>query len=712
MVKMKYLKAVPLLLLNACSTMVTSSDQAKMQHSKNRPNTTAAVQNIGALRTQPVGAAPASTAAPSSGQRTTAQSAQYRMVSDTPEAKKIFLAAQKAYQAAPSSTESATKVSNYLRDYPEGQYADEAGLMMARYHLSKEDPETAASYLDMVLTFNPPSLQRGVAYFELARCHAQKGRNKEALDTLAKIDMREIPQAKKPQVFGFWSEQAIDQGRWLEGTLAKVKQYRELTDPAAQAQVRESVAQQIETRLGESELAFILKEYPHEFPSDEIYLRLANIRLAAGNKDDALGFAKQVLAKSASGTLLHKKASILINRIQTLGDISNRKVGVLVPMSGDGESVGRLIKDGFELGLSEARKKDPQFIEVSYADAGPSAETALAAFERLVFEEKVMMVWGPVSASQSELIATKAAELGVPYVTFSQRSSLVQKGNSIFRLAPTPESQVRALVNYSIEKLKAKHFAILYPEDNFGKEFADAYFKVVEEKGGLITAAESYPKNQSDFRVQIENMVGTGFPAHRKTEKAQDLELQEQKLGRVLTPKELNQYNLKPIIDFDVLFLPDTSKAIGQMVSAFYFADVTTAPFMGPSTWNNPQLLVRAGQYLEGAMFVDLFSTEQTTPAAKKFVMQYRANYGQAPNSIAALGYDAALTSKTLFLTGQPRSHEDLRRRLEQLGKIDGALGNLNWDERREALTEMQLFKVSRGAFKYEAAVPAVDVKN
>jgi ABC-type branched-subunit amino acid transport system substrate-binding protein len=312
-----------------------------------------------------------------------------------------------------------------------------------------------------------------------------------------------------------------------------------------------------------------------------------------------------------------------------------------------------------------------------------------------------------VSGNQADAVAAKAVEWGVPNITLASRPGLTQRAANIFRLALTPENQIRGLVTYATERLGARRFAILFPEDRFGREFASEYFRIVEEMGGVVAAAESYDPNQSDFRTQIENMTGLGMLAFRKSEAEALIQSLTLKLGREPTRREIEkQAALPPIVDFDVLFIPDTFRAVGQIAPALIYADVTSPILMGPSTWNNSRLLERAGQHLEKSVFVDVFSPERKGNSTVEFINAFQNRKGQLPNAMSAIGYDVGTALKMAFSNGGPvESRDELRSRLEVLGSFDGATGLMNWNSNREALQELQLFQVRRGTFAHQGSV-------
>lgn len=584
-----------------------------------------------------------------------------------------------------------------------GKAPEESTLDSGKALLAKQD--FAGALKEFAKIKSSPSKVRGEALYLSAKALNGQGHAKDALSELAKVEVREVPTGIRNEMFLYWSQLAAQESRWLEASLALLKARSELADVALQKDLETQIEENIAVRLGEPELNFLIREYPGEFPAGPVQFRLASLRLAKGQKLEAQQLLSSVLKTVPSGQPLYTKAQQLLSRLNSLDTASALRIGACLPMSGRGEAAGRAVRSGLEVALGESSKHT---LELVTADCGATPESAAAAFDRLVFEEKVMAVVGPLSGDQADVLADRATQLGVPNITLSPRPGLLQKGVSVFRVALTPERQVRALVGYARERLGAKNFAILFPEDAFGREFAQEYFRIVHEFGGEITAAESYSPNQADFKVAIDNMTGGGFPSWRAVEQEELRKQLHEKLGETRKPTkaELEASRIKPIVDFDVLFIPDSYKALGQIVPALLYADVSTPQLIGPSTWNSPRLLERAGQYLDKALFVDMFAIERPTSATKAFVNLYQGKKGVLPNSLNALGYDVGMALRLAYGNDRaPESRDELRSRLEALGTFDGALGQYAWNSERETLSEIQLFQIRKGAFHHQSGI-------
>ena len=74
-------------------------------------------------------------------------------------------------------------------------------------------------------------------------------------------------------------------------------------------------------------------------------LRLVTLRLAAGRRNDALELLQSILANRYAESKYRDRARALLERVQSSGSVSAGRIGVLVPLSGEQEALGRAIAD-------------------------------------------------------------------------------------------------------------------------------------------------------------------------------------------------------------------------------------------------------------------------------------------------------------------------------------------------------------------------------
>ncbi|MCP6429331.1 ABC transporter substrate-binding protein, partial [Klebsiella pneumoniae] len=68
-----------------------------------------------------------------------------------------------------------------------------------------------------------------------------------------------------------------------------------------------------------------------------------------------------------------------------------------------------------------------------------------------------------------------------------------------------------------------------------------------------------------------------------------------------------------------------------------------TVPMVGGDGWDSPKLVeIGTAAALDNTYFTNHYSVDDTSAESKAFVEAYKKEYGQAPDALAVLGYDAA----------------------------------------------------------------------
>ena len=132
------------------------------------------------------------------------------------------------------------------------------------------------------------------------------------------------------------------------------------------------------------------------------------------------------------------------------------------------------------------------------------------------------------------------------------------------------------------------------------------------------------------------------------------------KVKGVLRKRLLSTFRPQPIIDFDAVFVPDGPQAIGQIAPSFAVHDVKQIPFLGINTWNTPEIIRRAGKYMQNSYFVDIFYPNSRSKAASSFVADFNKNFGTVPGTLEVQAYDASRIIMSAIESGSVGSRADL----------------------------------------------------
>jgi len=181
-----------------------------------------------------------------------------------------------------------------------------------------------------------------------------------------------------------------------------------------------------------------------------------------------------------------------------------------------------------------------------------------------------------------------------------------------------------------------------------------------------------------------------------------------------------------PIVDFDALFIPDSSRTVRLIAPAIAAEDVITAgcdtkelevvrrttkneqlrtvQLLGTSLWDSADLVdERSGiaRYVQCSIFVDVFFPQSDRPATKRFVDEYVNAYHRQPGFLEAHAFDAAGLLKKAIDERHPQTRADLREALSGLKKpFEGAAGDTLFGKDREAQKPFFWLWINRGTIQ------------
>ncbi|MGZ3774607.1 MAG: penicillin-binding protein activator [Pseudobdellovibrionaceae bacterium] len=447
----------------------------------------------------------------------------------------------------------------------------------------------------------------------------------------------------------------------------------------------------VETKLNEDQLKEVANSSDFGYLKAHAMYRLGEIAAESKDTSTAKKYFNNVI-EFMPGSDLALRSREAISQIDAFKNVQAQTIGAVLPLSGKNAPIGQRALRGLEMGLG--LNIPGSSFKLAVMDSEGNPDSARRGVERLVKEDNVMAIVGSLLSKTAPTVAAKASELGVPSLGLSQKSGLTEVGPTVFRNSLTSNMQVRALVRTAMEDLGMKRFAILYPNDAYGVEFANIFWDEVLARGGKITAVQNYSSKETDFRLIIQRLVGTYFGEARQDEfylRLKDLQQTDKK-------KSVRQSNLEtvlpPITDFDAVFIPDNVKAMGQIAAMLSYNDVRDVKLLGTNLWNTKDLPRRAGNFANNILFVD--SVIPGSFEKSQFVADYKVLYNEDPSLIELHAYDTGLILRQLIASGI-NSREELTRNLTDLKKFPGALGPLSMNSEREIERPIAPLTIQKG---------------
>src|SRR5439155_5054238 len=124
-------------------------------------------------------------------------------------------------------------------------------------------------------------------------------------------------------------------------------------------------------------------------------------------------------------------------------------------------------------------------------------------------------------------------------------------------------------------------------------------------------------------------------------------------------------------------------------------------PIFGGDGWESSSLVPIGGKAMEGCYFSTHLAPDEKSPLVQKFVSEFRAKYGETPDSMAALGYDSAMILAEAMKRAGTTDGAKVREALAATKDFHGATGNITIDADRNASKPAVILTITNEQFKY-----------
>ena len=183
------------------------------------------------------------------------------------------------------------------------------------------------------------------------------------------------------------------------------------------------------------------------------------------------------------------------------------KVGQFLDLTGGGASAAEAAKLGSDLAIAEINKAggiQGRKLAVVMADTQTDATVGVGEIKRLVLQEKVEVVFGPVISQVLMAAAPVLNEAKVPAFGSTGSELITPKfAPYYFSVLVNAESQAQKVVKEATEVLKAKSGAIISDDGAQAKSFVEAMKREMAVRGMRLTGEQSYQYRATDMTPQL-----------------------------------------------------------------------------------------------------------------------------------------------------------------------------------------------------------------
>lgn len=433
-----------------------------------------------------------------------------------------------------------------------------------------------------------------------------------------------------------------------------------------------------------SDLEIVLKSSKKQIPESMLLYRLG-LNYASKEENEK---AKEMLTRFLAEYPDNPRASEVKTILKRLQESSFAKntIGCMLPLSGKYQTFGKQALRGIQMAQQDLKAlyRDQELLFV-IKDTESNDNRAVECVKELA-KTNVAAIAGPMVTS--EAAAKEAQKQKIPMVCITQKSEVTSAGDYIFSNFITPEIQIKGLVAHAIQVIGVKNFAILYPDDKYGKTFMSLFRQAVTQAGGNLLVAEVYSTNQTDFSSAIKKVAAIA---------------PQDSSGQSQTPDGTSDSEPSEILPeppgSTAIFIPDSPSKLALILPQLIYYNVQNTYLLGTNIWHNSALLKMAPEHVKNAVITDGYFAQSRKPEAARFAEAFKATYGEDPGLIEAIAYDTASMLLKTAMDKAIDSRESLKSALAGNLIYSGVTGETMFEVNGNARKELFFLTIENSAF-------------
>lgn len=337
-------------------------------------------------------------------------------------------------------------------------------------------------------------------------------------------------------------------------------------------------------------------------------------------------------------------------------------IGFILPQTGPLVSSGIAMQQGAELAVKEINNAQISNVRIKLIteDDRSTVEGAVETVNKLIHQDRVPVILGPLTSSATSAVFPIAQENGVVAISpTSAARGLSALSNFGFRVGLTVDKLVPVGVQITHERLGYQQVAKIADSIDFFSQSSDAMLaESLTANGVEILTTETFETGDTDFSMQLTRI------------------------------KESNP---------DAIFIsarpPETTKILMQ---GRQFGLPADHPFIVPVTLVSDQIQI-LGDAAEGAITFTSWVSTVDTPSNQAFIQNYSTKYGVDPNNEAAQAYASVYILAKAIADAQSTDPIAIRDAIANIMDLDTVLGKFSFDAVGDAVYDPIVLIVENG---------------
>jgi branched-chain amino acid transport system substrate-binding protein len=349
-------------------------------------------------------------------------------------------------------------------------------------------------------------------------------------------------------------------------------------------------------------------------------------------------------------------------------DSKDIKIGGVFELTGGVASYGQSAVNGAKLAFKQVNASGGVLgkkINFIIADNKSEPSESANAVTKLITQDKVVAIMGAVASSNTLAAVQIATDNKIPLLTPTSTNPKVTVDDNgtvkdyIFRSCFIDPFQGTVMANFATKTLKAKT-AVIYVDNSsdYSKGLAQFFEENFVKSGGQVLSKEAFLQKDQDFKATLTKI------------------------------KSVNP---------EVIYVPGYYEEVGKIVKQARELGITV-PMLGGDGWDSPKLAEIAGkEVLNNSYFSNHYSTEDKDPKVTQFVEDYKAEYNQTPDALAALGYDGAMMLVDAIKRAGSAEPAKIKDALAQTKDLQLVTGRISLDANHNPIKSAVIIELKNG---------------
>lgn len=373
--------------------------------------------------------------------------------------------------------------------------------------------------------------------------------------------------------------------------------------------------------------------------------------------------------------VLGLSSAVLLSGCAGVGGSKDIKIGGNLEMTGNTASYGQSMANGIKLAFKEVNASGGVLgkqLTFTVADNKSEPSESTNAITKLITQDKVSLILGAGSSSNTIAAAQIAADNKVPFITpFSTNPKVTVNDGKLndfaFRVCFIDPFQGTVMAEFATKTLKVKKAAVFIDNSaDYSKGLAQFFEESFVKNGGEIISKEAYLQKDQDFKATLTKIKATNP---------------------------------------EVIFIPGYYEEVGKIIKQAREMGITV-PIIGGDGWDSSKLVDIAGaDALNNTYFSNHYATDDQSPQIVKFIEAYKKEYGQVPDAPAVLGYDAAYMAVKAIKQANSFEPIKIKDALANTKDLQLVTGNVTLDKNHNPVKSAVVIEFKDGKQTYNTTI-------